>query len=277
MNNAKKVWLITGTSSGFGRALAEELIENGEYVLATARNEESISDLAEKAPDLVKTFKLDVTDKQQSIRVVDFARQHFGKLDVVVNNAGYGLLGALEEFSEQNIRDQMETNFFGVINVTKAALPLFREQQSGHFINISSVGGISTGASLGMYGASKFALEGLSESLAQELEPFGIKVTIIEPGAFRTDWAGRSMKYADTFMPEYSTSSMKEMMENFVGHQTGDPSLAAKAIIQITNHSNPPLRLPLGSDTLDIIQNKLEGQLKDLKTWESITSSTDFK
>lgn len=276
MKNNRRVWLITGTSSGFGRALVEKLIEKNEYVLATARNIESISDLEEKAPNLVKTFKLDVTDKHQCIQAVDIAKQHFGQLDIVVNNAGYGLIGAFEEFSEQNMREQMETNFFGVVNVTKATLPMFREQKSGHYINISSVGGVSTGASFGLYGASKFAVEGLSESLAQELEQFGIKVTIIEPGAFRTDWAGRSLKYADTFMPDYSTSTIKEMMGQFVGNQNGDPLLAAEAIIQITNESSPPLRLPLGSDTIDIIRNKLEGQLEDLKTWEKITTSTDY-
>ena len=277
-SNSSRVWLITGTSTGFGRALAEAVLASGDRLIATARKLEAIADLEQHFSGQVKVVPLDVTDAEQAKAAVKAATETFGRLDVAVNNAGYGLLGAIEELSDEDIRAQFETNVFGLLNVTRAALPYFRQQKSGHFINFSSVGGQVGTPGFGIYAATKFAVEGLSESLSKEVAPLGIKVTIIEPGAFRTDWAGRSMIAAEP-IDDYATSvgKIRQIVANLNGTQPGDPKLAARAIIRIVETENPPLRLPLGADSLASIRRKLESQQAELNLWESIAVSTAFQ
>jgi NAD(P)-dependent dehydrogenase (short-subunit alcohol dehydrogenase family) len=274
----QKVWFITGTSTGFGRTLAELLIKKGAKVVATARDLSKIEDLELLAPERVKAVQLDVQNEEAAKQAIQSAVDAFGRIDVVVNNAGYGLIGALEELALAEIRDQFETNVFGVLHVTKAAIPLFRDQQTGHFINISSVGGVIGSAGVGIYNSSKFALEGISEALAEELAPLGVKTTIIEPGAFRTDWAGRSLVRSNPIEDyEQTAGATRQRIVSNNGKQKGDPRILAEILVRIAEEKNPPLRLPLGTDVYDRIRLKLEGQLEDLHQWKELTLSTDFK
>jgi NAD(P)-dependent dehydrogenase (short-subunit alcohol dehydrogenase family) len=273
----ERVWFITGTSTGFGRALANAVLERGDACAATARQPDAIRDLEQRFGSRAKIMTLDVTDAAQTRKAVDEAVATFGRLDVVVNNAGYGLLGAIEELSDAEIRAQFETNVFGVLNVTKAALPHLRRQRSGHLLQISSVGGQVAGAGLGAYQATKFAVEGLSEALAKELIPLGIKVTIIEPGAFRTDWAGRSMPRAEPLEDYAETAgATRGRLERANGRQPGDPARAAQVMIEVVEAAEPPLRLPLGADAFASIRQKLQTQRDELDRWESVGTATAF-
>lgn len=273
-----RVWLITGTSTGFGRQLAETLIGRGERVVATARNVAGIKDLAERAPEQVLTVRLDVTD-QASIRdAVDAALARFGRIDVLVNNAGHGLIGALEELSEAQLRAVLDTNVFGVAAVTRAVLPTMRAQRGGHIVQVSSVGGAVGNPGHAAYATSKFALEGMSEALAGELAPLGIRVSIVEPGPFRTEFAGRSMTFAEP-IDDYRDTPAGALRTRFRaqdGNQPNDPARAAEAIIALVDRPDSPLRLPLGPEAVTRIRAKLTAQLDDLAAWEDVSMNTRY-
>ncbi|HEY4023430.1 MAG TPA: SDR family oxidoreductase [Pseudonocardiaceae bacterium] len=273
-----RVWLITGTSTGLGRQLAETLIARGERVAATARDVAVIKDLAERAPDQVLATRLDVTD-QESIRdAIDATIARFGRIDVLVNNAGHGLIGALEELSDAQLRGVLETNVFGVAAVTRAALPTMRRQRGGHIVQLSSVGGAIGNPGHAAYATSKFALEGMSEALAGEVAPFNIRVSIVEPGPFRTDFFGRSMNFAEPIADYHDTpaGALRERFRAADGNQPNDPVRAAEAIITLVDRPDSPLRLPLGPEAVDRIRAKLTAQLDDLAAWEEVSVNTRF-
>ena len=276
--NEKKVWLITGSSTGIGRELAEELLKQGCRVAATARKPETIRDLVEKYPETAIALRLDVTQPAEAEAAIAAVVARFGRLDVLVNNAAYGLIGAIEEATEAEIRAQFETNFFGTLNVTRAALPVLRRQQSGHILNVSSFVGLVALPSFGYTCATKFAVEAVSESLAQEVAGIGIKVTIIEPGLFRTAFASEnSLVATDKLIADYqSTPATIEFMKSMDGKQPNDPQKAARAIIHITEIENPPLRLPLGVDFSPMVQGKFDAMQKEFETWRELTISTGF-
>lgn len=273
-----KVWFITGTSTGFGRDLAELALEMGNKVVATARKPETLAALTAKYGDNVLAVALDVTRPDTITTAVQAATDKFGRIDVLVNNAGYGTLGAFEEVTDAQMRAQFETNFFGALAMTRAVLPLLRAQRSGHILNVSSIGGLSAFPSLGSYCASKFALEAVSESLAAEVKPFGIHVTLVEPGAFRTAIVATGMTVGANRMPEYApfTDGIEKAFKDMDGKQPGDPRRAAHAMIQITEAADPPLRLLLGSDALEGARRKLDALKADFDTWEHVTTSTNF-
>ena len=270
-----RVWFITGASTGFGRKLAEAVLAKGGRVVATARKKETVADLEQQYPDHARAVRLDVTDLAQVKASVQAAVDAFGRIDVLVNNAGYGLLGAVEEVTDAQIRQQFETNLFGLLNVTRAVLPLLREQKSGHILNVTSVGGQVSFPTFGMYHGTKYAIEGISESLAQEVAAFGIKVTIIEPGGFKTDFGSRSLVRAEriaAYQPTYEA-----LLQAFDGAVFGDPARAAQAMIQVVEADEPPLRLALGADALYNIRKKLNSELEEYKRWESVTVATAFE
>jgi NAD(P)-dependent dehydrogenase (short-subunit alcohol dehydrogenase family) len=273
-NNSERTWLVTGASRGFGRALSEVLLSRGERLVATARDP---ADLQREHPDAFAAA-LDVTDPDQASEAVEQAVDRFGRLDVVVNNAGYGHFGAIEELTDDELRQQFEVNLFGVLNVTRAALPVMRRQRSGHIVQMSSLNGIEGMVGGGYYCASKFAVEGLSESLAAEVAHLGIKVTIVEPGPHRTEFAStQSARVADP-IGDYAESvgQAREAFADFDGNQPGDPERAALAIVEAVEADEPPLRLPLGQMALDNIRAKLGGQLRELERWERLSASTDL-
>ncbi len=276
-SHPERVWLITGASTGFGRALAEAVLDHGDRVVATARDPAAVEDLARREPERARAIALDVTDRERAREVVATAVEALGRIDVVVNNAGVGLLGAVEELSEDQLRGQFETNVFGVLNVTRAALPQLRRQRSGHLVQMSSVGGVRANPGHGIYAATKFALEGLSEALAKEVAHLGIRVTIVEPGPFRTDFAGRSMTSAEP-IDDYAEvmGPMQERFGEMDGTQAGDPALAAVAIIAAVEHEHPPLRLALGEHALSTIRSQLDARLGELDAWHALGSRTDF-
>jgi NAD(P)-dependent dehydrogenase (short-subunit alcohol dehydrogenase family) len=275
MADESKVWFITGASSGLGRAFAEHALSVGHRVAVTARNAAKLEAIARMDPARVLALALDVNDPARVRVVADEALAHFGRVDVLVNNAGYGIVGAVEETPESELRAQMETNFFGAVSVTRAFLPTFREQRSGAIVNISSLGGQLSVAGFGAYSASKFALEGISEALAQELKPFGVKVLIVEPGAFRTDFAGDAMRhmpetepYRDTVGP---TRAFARGMHN---SQAGDPRKAARAIEAALDAAQTPLRLQLGADAVESVRAHANALLADLARWEAVALGT---
>ncbi|MBO4256943.1 SDR family oxidoreductase [Streptomyces griseorubiginosus] len=265
-----KTWFITGSSRGFGREFAKAALDRGDNVAAAARNIDTLADLVTAYGERVLPLTLDVTDKPAATRAVQQTHEHFGKLDVVVNNAGYGLFGAIEEISEQQARDQLETNLFGALWVTQAALPLLREQGSGHIVQISSVGGVTAFPNLGIYNASKWALEGFSDALAQEVADFGIKVTIIEPGGFATDWAGASGVVADQ-LPAYDglRAAVAAVMS---GMEAGDPSAAGTALLKIVDAENPPLRAFFGTQPLPMTSHIYTERLKTWEEWSDLAA-----
>ena len=275
---AAKVWLITGCSTGFGYALAEAVLKKGDYLVATAREPEQLGALIDRYPKIAKAVRLDVTLSQDIQAAVDAAITTFGRIDVLVNNAGYGLIGALEEVSDTDIRRQFETNFFGVLRMLRAVLPLMRQQGSGHIVNMSSTAGLVGFGGSSIYCGTKFALEGMSEALAKEVESFGIKVTLIEPGAFRTDFNGRSLAAAEQSINAYATVSGASLQwfKDMDGKQLGNPRSAAQGIIQAVESPHPPMRLALGTDAMSLIQEKLEWVKTDLDTWQQVTVSTDY-
>jgi NAD(P)-dependent dehydrogenase (short-subunit alcohol dehydrogenase family) len=274
-----KVWFITGSSTGFGRSLAEAVLKAGDRLIATARKPEQLADLVEQYPETVKAIVLDVTQPEQIKIALEQALAAFGRIDVLVNNAGYGLIGALEEVSEAQIRRNFETNLFGAVNMMRAILPTMRQQGSGQIVNMSAIAGFTNELGFSIYGGAKFALEGVSEALRGEVEPFGIKVTIVEPGPFRTDFIGRSLDRVAQPMPEYEPTVGKflNFLNTIEGKQPGDPEKAANAIIQMVNSDNPPLRLVLGKYAYSKFHKKIESLNQELDTWAKIAMNTDFE
>lgn len=270
-----KVWFITGTSTGLGRALAKAVVARGDKLVATVRKEGTNSDLVSQAPDRVKIVTLDVTSSAQIQSSIQTTREAFGRIDVLVNNAGYGLFGAVEEISAQQIRDQIETNLLGSILATKAVLPIMREQHSGHIVQISSAGGQLAGPGLSIYHATKWGIEGFCESLAGEVATFGIKVTIVEPGGIRTDWAGRSMVHGES-IDAYADTPVGQMRQLHAQlTPSGDPQKMANAILTLTNLETAPLRLALGNDTYTLLKAILPQRLEQLEAHKDLTLSTD--
>jgi NAD(P)-dependent dehydrogenase (short-subunit alcohol dehydrogenase family) len=272
-----KVWLITGSARGLGRALAEAVLHAGNRLVATARNAEQLGDLVAKYGDRVCAVNLDVTDERAAIDAVAIAVKTFGRLDVLANNAGYGNISPIEDTSLAEFRTQIETNLFGVINVTKAALPQMREQRAGHILQFSSVGGRIGPIGRGPYAAAKWGVEGFSEVLAKEVGPLGIKVTIIEPGGFRTDFAGSSTTIYEG-RPEYDATVGKtaRFQRDFNGKQPGDPARAASAVLQVVSLPDPPLRLILGTDAFGAIEQNDIAKLEAGRKWRDLSVSTDF-
>ena len=272
-----KVWLITGCSRGLGRALAEAVLVAGHKLVATARNPAQLTDLVERYGDQVCAVALDVTDEPAAGNAIEAAVDTFGRLDVIVNNAGYGDVGSIEDTSLADFRAQIETNLFGVINVTKTAIPLMREQGSGHIIQFSSIVGRLGPPGRGAYAAAKWGIEGFSEVLAKEVGPLGVKVTIIEPGGFRTDFAGASATIRNG-RPEYDSTvgRMARFQRDFSGAQPGDPAKAAAVIIHIASLDEPPLRLLLGSDAVHSAEQSDSARLGADKKWRELSVSTDF-
>ncbi len=256
-----KVWFITGSSKGFGKVWAEAALARGDKVAATARNPSDLDDLVAKHGGNVLPIKLDVTDKAAGEAAIKQAHDEFGRLDVVINNAGYGQFGAVEELSEEEARAQMETNLFGALWVTQAALPILRAQGSGHIIQVSSIGGISAFANVGMYHASKWALEGISQSLSLEVKPFGIHVTLIEPGGFSTDWGGPSAKHAT---PNPAYDPMRDAMkERRKGMAVGNPDATGPVVLELVDMENPPLRVFFGTDPIGIAKKDYGNRLAE--------------
>lgn len=263
-----KVWFITGASKGFGREWTEAALERGDKVAATARKPETLDELVDKYGDSVLALKLDVTDRAADEAAVKQAAEHFGRLDVVVNNAGYGHFGMVEELTEDEFRNQIETNLFGAVWVTQAALPIMREQGSGHIIQVSSIGGISAFPTVGAYHASKWALEGLSQSLSQEVAGFGIKVTLIEPGGFSTDWSGPSAKRSDE---NAAYDDVREAAKNRPSAASpGDPTATREPILKVVDADEPPLRVFFGAAPLDIATKDYESRLKTWNEWQPV-------
>jgi NAD(P)-dependent dehydrogenase (short-subunit alcohol dehydrogenase family) len=278
MGNDKRTWFITGASTGFGRLLAEELLKRGERVAATARDAAKVEDLARQYPETARAFALDVTMPAQIEAVAKEAIKEFGHIDVLVNNAGYGVNGAIEEVSEEEFEPMFQTNIYGLIRTTRVFLPQFRERRSGHIFNFSSIGGLIGGAGWGFYNTTKFAVEGFSEALAAEMKPLGVHVTVIEPGPFRTDFLGRSGKVAQKEIPEYAQTAGKarEYMTANAGKQPGDPQKAVEAIIAVADSPEPPVHLILGKIALKRFRDKLSAWDKEIAAWESVTAGADF-
>jgi NAD(P)-dependent dehydrogenase (short-subunit alcohol dehydrogenase family) len=269
-----KTWLITGSSRGLGRAIAEAVLEAGDNLVATARRTEPLTDLADKYGDRVRLVTLDVTDAEASRRAVQAAVDSFGRLDVVVNNAGYADMAALEDMSDQAFRDQIDANLFGVVNVTRAALPVLRQQGSGHIIQISSVGGRVAVPGLGAYQAAKWAVGGFSEVLAKEVAPLGIKVTVAEPGGMRTDWAGSSMATPPVSEPyQQVVGGTIAAIRAADGNQPGDPARIAQVLLDIVETERPPLRLLLGKDAVQVAQAFAETLAAGDAEWRHVSES----
>lgn len=271
-----KVWLITGCSTGFGRALANQVIDAGYKVVVTARNPETLKDLQKKNEANVLALKLDVTEKDQARDAVQQSMERFGKIDVLVNNAGIGYFSSVEESVEEETRKMFEVNFWGLMNMTNAVLPVMRQQKSGHIINFSSISGLVSFPAVGYYNATKYAVEGISESLAQEVAPFQIRVTLIEPGLFRTDWAGRSSVKTETAIYTESVRDTIARFEGISGKEPGNPDKAAKVMISLVESDDPPLRLLLGKSAYQMASNKFTTLLQNMETWKDTTMSTDF-
>jgi NAD(P)-dependent dehydrogenase (short-subunit alcohol dehydrogenase family) len=273
-----KVWFITGCSTGFGRELAKEVLASGYRAAVASRNTDDIKDITEAYPDTAISIKLDVTKADDITAAVTQVQEKFGQIDVLVNNAGIGYFGAIEESEEDEVRRMFEINFFGLANVTKAVLPILRKQRSGHILNVASIGGLVGFPAVGYYNATKFAVDGFSESLSKEVAPLGIKVTVIAPSGFRTDWAGRSANNSKIVIDDYKETAEvnKNNIRGYSGNQPGDPVRAAKAMIKAVESENPPLRLLLGEAALKGARNKLEVLKKDFDTWEETTVGADF-
>lgn len=276
MSKTQKVAFITGISRGLGKALAEAFLSRGDAVIGTSRSGKA--DVKQGAGKLY-VLPLDVTNREQVFSTVTAAHAIHRRLDVVVNNAGFGLLGAIEESSLADVQDVLQGNFFGTLNVVQAVLPLLRAQGSGHIVNISSVAGLAPRAGSGLYSAAKFAVEGMSQSLAEELLPLGIHVTLVEPGGFRTDFLSeKSIRHAKAKIEAYSATTGKAigLLAGNSGKQIGDPVMGAKAILQAVDSAAPPLHLLLGSDALRRARAKIEQITRQINEWESVTLSTDF-
>jgi NAD(P)-dependent dehydrogenase (short-subunit alcohol dehydrogenase family) len=267
-----KTWFITGTSRGFGREWAMAALDRGDQVAATARDIASLDDLVAKYREVVLPIPLDVTDRSADFAAVKLAHDYFGRLDVIVNNAGYGQFGMVEEISESEIRAELETNLLGALWVTQAALPYLREQGSGHILQVSSIGGISAFMNTGAYHASKWALEGVSQSLAAEVAGFGIKVTLIEPSGYSTDWAGSSAKHA-TPLPAYEPVREQAAQARAKRFTPGDPGATRDAVLWLVDSPNPPLRLFLGEAPLGIATADYESRLATWREWQPVAAA----
>jgi len=272
------VWFITGCSTGLGRALAERVLQRGHRCVVTARDSAQVAGIVAAYPKTALAIALDVTRQAQREQAVARAEAVFGGIDVLVNNAGYGYLAAVEEGEDSEVRAMFESNFFGIAALLRLALPRMRERGSGHIINISSIGGLLGNPGVGYYNATKFAVEGLTEALALEVRPHGIRVTLIEPGPFRTDWAGRSLRVVKTPMDAYAGTFgvRRAQMLAGAGRQPGDPIRAADAIIKVVESSNPPLHLLLGRNGLERVREKLNDLQRSIDEWEEVTLSADF-
>jgi NAD(P)-dependent dehydrogenase (short-subunit alcohol dehydrogenase family) len=273
-----KVWFITGCSTGFGRELAKEVLASGYRAAVASRNTDDVKDIVAQYPETAVAIKLDVTKADEINAAVEEINQKFGQIDVLVNNAGIGYFGAIEESEEDEVRRMFEINFFGLANVTKAVLPTMRAQRSGHILNVASIGGLVGFPAVGFYNATKFAVDGYSESLSKELAPLGVKVTVIAPSGFRTDWAGRSANNSKIVIEDYkeTAGANKNNIRGYSGNQPGDPVRAAKAMVKVTETENPPLRLLLGEAALKGARNKVEQLTKDFNAWEETTVGADF-
>jgi NAD(P)-dependent dehydrogenase (short-subunit alcohol dehydrogenase family) len=276
MSNPQKTWFVTGSSRGLGRAIVDGVLRRGDRVVATARRTSELSDLVGLYGDRVHLARLDVTDSAEAHEAVARAVKRFGRIDVVVNNAGYGILGAFEEQTPEQFAGQIDTNFWGTVHVCRAVLPVLRQQRSGHIMNITSVGGRRGAAGLSGYQAAKFAVEGFSEVLAQEVAAIGVKLTIVEPGGFRTDWAGASMKFAAP-MPEYEPviKPFADFIKGFTGKEPGDPAKAATVLLDVSRMANPPLRLVLGKLASEFLKEGYEHSLAELQRWRDLSLATE--
>jgi len=274
----KKVWFVTGCSTGFGRSLAIELLVRGYRVAVASRNTDDVQDIVAGYPNTAIALKLDVTKSNEITDAVNTTIQQFGQIDVLVNNAGIGYFGAIEESEEAEIRQMFEINVFGLAKMIQEVLPYMRQRKAGHILNIASIGGLRSFPGVGFYNATKYAVDGLSEALNKEVSPLGIKVTIIAPSGFRTDWAGRSAKDAKIKIEDYALTAEKNKgdIRGYSGHQAGDPVRAAKAMIDITEIENPPLRLLLGAAALKGARAKLEELKHDFDSWATVTEAADF-
>src|SRR6201996_236395 len=274
-----RIWFITGASRGFGRSFARAALGAGDRVAATARDTSSLQDLVAEHGDEVLPIELDVTDRDAVFAAVSDVHNRLGRLDVVVNNAGYGVSGAVEELSEEQARRQFEVNLFGALWVTQAALPILREQGSGWIVQVSSIGGLAAFPLTGIYHASKWALEGLSETLRQEVEPFGVKVLMVEPSGFRTDWAGSSMDRADPIdayqQIDQIAQRRESQQEENNGSQPGNPDLAAQALLDTLNRDDPPFRLLLGNIAYDVAVDRYESRLTEFRAGEQVARAAD--
>lgn len=280
MSQHQKVWFITGCSTGFGRYIAKQAIEAGYKVVVTARRIEQIQDITSGHEESTLTLQLDVTNNDHIKSAVEQTLQKFGSIDVLVNNAGIGYFSSVEEGVEEETRRMFEINFWGLMQMTNAVLPHMRANKSGHIINFSSIGGLASFPTLGYYHATKYAVEGISESLAQELAPFNIAVTLIEPSGFRTDWGGRSSVKTDTLIPEYKESVVGQMLQytqQGAGQEPGDPVKAAAAVIKVVEAEKPPLRLLLGNQAYQVATNKFANLLADIEGWKDVTINADFE
>jgi len=272
-------WLITGVSSGFGRSIAEAALARGDSITGTLRKKEDAAAFEALAPGQTDACLLDLTDRNNVSRVIAEAVERHGGVDVLVNNAGYALAGAVEEFEEAEIRDQMETNFFGLAAATRAVLPVMRRQKSGHIINIASVAGLWGFPGMAMYSASKFAVVGFSEALAAEMAPFGVKVTVLEPGAFRTKFSSnssftRARRPIEAYAP--TVGKICSQIASYDGSQPGDPERAAQAILRLVDLEEPPVQLLLGKDAVQLHRQKLGLTSQSIDQWEDLSSGTDY-
>lgn len=271
----EKVWFITGSSRGLGRDLTEAVLASGDKVAATARNPKQLDDLAALYPNQLYPIELDVTNYDQVYDAVANAVAHFGKIDVLVNNAGFGIIGAAEAYTDNQVRSQLDTNLYAVIEITRAILPYMRRQGSGRILQVSSLGGRVGNAGVSIYQAAKFGVSGFTEALAEEVRDLGIWVTSVEPGGFRTDWAGESMTYAQ---PIEGYDKVKQRTDYFKTGQfipVGDPVKAANVMVSLANHPKPPVHLVLGSEALGILQHADKRRAAELEEWASISVSTD--
>ncbi|MCY7353449.1 MAG: SDR family NAD(P)-dependent oxidoreductase [Cytophagaceae bacterium] len=275
----KKVWLVTGCSTGFGQEIARAVLERGDFLVATARRLDHLTDLTTQFEGQLLSLQLDITDTENVSRVVAAAVRQFGRIDVLVNNAGYGLTGAVEEATDDETRDQFDTNVFGTLRLTREVLPQMRQQGKGFIIVLSSIAGLVSAPGMGLYNGTKFALEGIFEALSHEVGPLGIRVTIVEPGAFRTKFAGSSMKLTKSSLPDYegTVGKTKRFFEGLTGTQPGDPAKGAQAIVALADHDEPPLRLMLGKAALKRVRDKLDVWQKMLDRWEPVSNSVDYE
>ena len=277
--NSEKVWLITGCSTGFGWELTKYVAGRGEQVVATVRKENQIAEIESLAPDKIKCILMDVQHLDQINQGVAFIKEEFGRLDVLVNNAGYGEIGPVEEISDEAMQRQFDVNVFGPIRLMRAALPIMREQRAGRIINISSIAGLRGAAGLGIYNSSKFALEGVGEALAREVAHLGIFVTNVEPGPFRTKWAGASATYTTTIHEDYekTAGAFMEVLKGKDGNQPGDPVKGAEAIYRLTKIENPPVRLPLGNFAFEAALQQMADISEEIKSFEHLGRPTDYE
>jgi NAD(P)-dependent dehydrogenase (short-subunit alcohol dehydrogenase family) len=270
-------WLVTGCSTGFGREIARAALQDGHQVVVTARRAEAVSDLVDGFADLAVAAALDVTDAGQIAAAVRTADDAFGGIDVLVNNAGHGYLSAVEEGEDAEVRKLFDVNYFGSVDMMKAVLPAMRARGSGHIVNISSMTGLVANPPNAYYSSTKFALEAVTEALATEVGPLGIKVTLIEPGAFRTDWAARSMKESGAPITEYAdVAARKDLIKQFADHLPGDPRKVAEAVLMVTKLDEPPLRLLLGRDVLKAMRDKIATLSASIDQWEAVTKDVNF-